>query len=322
MSESPTPALPESLRGPDLPLHLVRRFWVLLVIAGLALGSFGWWFLGAFNDQHYAPVQPIAYSHKLHAGDLHIDCGYCHFNAERGKHAGVPPMSVCMGCHSQVKTGSPEIKKLADIVEKGSYVGDDGVVNEGGVVHWARVHKLPDHVYFSHQWHVKAGVACQTCHGPVETMEVVRQFAPLTMGWCLDCHRNTNYVGGPHYDPKQPATFTVGTANYDVVRARQQPDPVVVFHDREVKPSSAAKAAASSGPELPAVEPAQSPADATYARLLHDHPDLPRWRIRDLPESHRAYYGKLYEHDDQGKPILELSRTFMNAPTQCSTCHQ
>jgi hypothetical protein len=323
------------LRGPDLPIGMIKHFWISLAIVLTLAGLFVIWFLGAFNDQGFAPEQPIAYSHKQHAGDLHIPCLYCHFNAERGKHAGVPPMSVCLGCHGQgqgqVLANRPEIQKLAAIAEKGSYTDADGVIHEGGMVHWARVHKLPDHVYFSHQWHVKAGVACQTCHGPVETMAVVRQYAPLTMGWCLDCHRKSNYVGGPSYRKDDPASFAVGSANYDVVRARQLTDPEVEFAPRRIAPDSAPPAQADAAAGASAAHAPHRSAEAApdagdaIQRLLKARPELadrPRWRLADLPETHREAYRDLLDKDANGQPILDLSKTFMNAPTQCSTCHQ
>ena len=134
----------------------------------------------------YAPEQPIAFSHKLHAGKLEIDCLYCHSNAEKGPHASVPPMSTCMGCHSVVATKEPEIVKLTEYYEKAKETGK--------VIPWIRIHRLPDHVYFTHQMHVNAGVECQTCHGEVQEMEVVRQVRSLEMGDCLSCHRDDNYV--------------------------------------------------------------------------------------------------------------------------------
>jgi hypothetical protein len=276
-------------------------------------------------------LQPIAFSHQLHAGDLKIDCAFCHFNAERGKHAGVPPMSVCLSCHGPdkgaVANKSPEIAKLLAIADKGSYTDEDGVVREGGVVHWNRVHKLPDHVYFSHQWHVKAGVACQTCHGAVEEMAVVRQHATLSMGWCLDCHRGSNYVGGLQFDG-HPATFSVGTANYDVMRhpARTPADPVVTFTDREVAGTSTAKADHGHGQPV-AVDAAQADKRASthraFVEQLKANQGLPRWRIADLPATHQQVYYDLYRKDANGKMSFDdFSRTFMNAPTHCSTCHQ
>ena len=130
----------------------------------------------------YAPKQPIAYSHKVHAGDLKIDCKYCHFGSEMSRHAGIPPLNVCMNCHKQnlVKPGSPELKKLTDAYEKGE------------PIHWVKIHHLPDFVSFDHSRHVNRGVACQTCHGPIQTMEVVAQANTLAMGWCVNCHREYN----------------------------------------------------------------------------------------------------------------------------------
>src|SRR5690606_28388027 len=126
----------------------------------------------------YQPVQPIAFSHELHAGQMGLDCRYCHFNVEKGRHAGVPPTETCLNCHSLVKTESPEIKKLLE-------------AHKNGVpVNWVRVHKLADFAYFDHSAHVNKGVSCVDCHGRVDQMTEVRAEAPLSMSWCLDCHRN------------------------------------------------------------------------------------------------------------------------------------
>jgi hypothetical protein len=221
-----------------------------------------------------------------------------------------------MGCHSQVAVNRPDIRQLALIAATGSYTDTAGVVHHGGAVHWNRVHKLPDHVYFSHQWHVKAQVACQTCHGPVEKMTVLRQHAPLTMGWCLECHRRSHYVGGPSYKPGDAASFSVGTANYDVLRRRQRTDPEVAFAERAVKGDSAAPVATGQQAK-PDPAPTTDTTATTLKRLLASHPDLPRWRVVDLPESHQAFYQDLID----AKGGL-LSASFMNATTQCSTCHQ
>ncbi|HET9553351.1 MAG TPA: cytochrome c3 family protein [Anaeromyxobacteraceae bacterium] len=129
------------------------------------------------------PAQPIAFSHRIHAGDAKIGCTSCHAYAARGPVAGVPSMGRCRGCHKFVKEDpkdprvTAEIKVVLDLLQRDQ------------VVSWVRVHRLPDHVFFTHERHVAAGLRCQECHGEVEKMEVVRQVAPLTMGWCLDCHR-------------------------------------------------------------------------------------------------------------------------------------
>lgn len=126
--------------------------------------------------------QPINYSHKLHAGEMQINCEYCHSGARRSIHAGVPSSSVCMNCHGEggVKAeGRPELEKLVDYHERGE------------VIPWVKVHDLPDFVFFSHKGHVRGGVACQECHGEVQDdMTVAQRVGELTMGWCLNCHEN------------------------------------------------------------------------------------------------------------------------------------
>ena len=138
------------------------------------------------DNSGYKPVQPIAYSHRLHAGELRIDCQFCHIGAERGRHATIPALSTCLKCHDQVKNKpgtkepSPEIAKLRDAVQ------------EGRNVTWTRVHRLPGYVFFNHSRHINSQVACQSCHGEIQTMETVEQARALTMGECLTCHRDTN----------------------------------------------------------------------------------------------------------------------------------
>lgn len=158
-------------------------------------------------DQGYQPVQPIHYSHRIHAGDNGIDCKYCHSSARVSKHSGIPSLNVCMNCHKSIYEVAPETQQQgltefgvdynAEIKKLYAAVGWDDAnqqyTGESQPVKWVRIHNLPDFVYFNHSQHVTvAGVECQTCHGPIETMEVVEQFAPLTMGWCINCHRETN----------------------------------------------------------------------------------------------------------------------------------
>ncbi len=135
------------------------------------------------NNQGYEPEQPIAFSHKIHAGDNAISCLYCHDSAEKGRHAGLPAASVCMNCHSNIKKDSPEIQKVTKALD------------EKQVIEWVRVHRLADFVYFNHAQHVAVGkVNCQSCHGAVEKMTRLRQDQNMTMGWCLDCHKNSDVV--------------------------------------------------------------------------------------------------------------------------------
>ncbi len=124
-----------------------------------------------------APVQPIPFSHQLHAGKYEIGCTLCHAYARRGPVAGIPTTARCNACHKFVATDKPEVKKV------------NAAFAAGRPLVWDRVWRLPDHVYFTHERHVAAGLACQKCHGPVETMEVTARTHPVTMGWCVDCHR-------------------------------------------------------------------------------------------------------------------------------------
>jgi hypothetical protein len=130
------------------------------------------------TDVGYSPKQPIPYSHALHVGKLGLDCRYCHTAVETANHMPVPPTATCMNCHQRVAVDSP---KLAPLRESAA---------TGKPVHWVRVHDLPDYVYFDHSAHVTRGIGCVSCHGRIDTMEQVYQVNTLSMGWCLDCHRN------------------------------------------------------------------------------------------------------------------------------------
>lgn len=167
------------------------------------LSAFTWVFVlfvvktsldGAFSvgvQQGYAPKQPIAFSHKLHAGEYEIDCNYCHTGVNKSRAATIPAANICMNCHGVVKKESPEIQKIYAAIENDQ------------PIEWVRVHNLPDLAYFNHSQHVNvAGVECETCHGDIKTMEVVEQRSSLTMGWCIDCHRTTdvNSKGNAYYD--------------------------------------------------------------------------------------------------------------------------
>ncbi len=158
----------------------VPKFIPPVLIGGLVLivFVFSYWFSPWNLEVGYEPSQPIAYSHELHAGQLAIDCRYCHFGVERSSNAGVPPTQVCMNCHSNVL---PDSKKIAGIVKS---------FQTNKPLEWTRVHELPDYVYFDHSAHVNVGVGCISCHGRVDKMEKVRQVKPLSMAWCLECHRN------------------------------------------------------------------------------------------------------------------------------------
>lgn len=198
---------------------VVKNQFVVLSVVVLFLLSGAYFAYGYMMqigvDQGYEPIQPIHYSHKIHAGDNQIDCKYCHSAARTSKTAGIPSLNVCMNCHKNIseykgvedkKNGytrafyTAEIQKLYDAVgwnpETRKYTG------EQKPVHWVRIHNLPDFAYFNHSQHVSvAGVACQQCHGEVQQMEIVHQHAPLTMGWCVNCHRETKVNSeNPYYE--------------------------------------------------------------------------------------------------------------------------
>jgi hypothetical protein len=150
----------------------------ILVCAGAAIGMYSYFSHPKVLDTGYTPVQPVPYSHKLHAGDMGMDCRYCHFTVEKSSYAAIPPTEVCMNCHVRVKPQSPNLTKVRE-----SYA-------TGEPIPWVKIHKLPDYVYFNHQAHVIAGVSCVSCHGRVDQMAEVKQVQPLSMAFCLECHRN------------------------------------------------------------------------------------------------------------------------------------
>jgi len=162
----------------------------LLVVAGIV----AWRSMGA-NDpaRRTPPVQPVAFSHAHHVGEVGLDCRYCHTSVEHEASAGIPPLSTCMTCHSQLFTDQDE---LAPLIQ--AYA-------QQRTLRWQRVHTLPDFVYFDHSIHVAKGVGCESCHGRVDTMQLTERVAPLTMGWCLECHRNPAAQLRP-----QSEVFTMG----------------------------------------------------------------------------------------------------------------
>jgi hypothetical protein len=153
---------------------------IFLVAGMLGLSSckmqFGWGY-----NEGFSPDQPIAFDHALHVNQNKIQCLYCHNQVERSPHSSIPPLSTCMNCHLVVKTDSPQIQKLRDAYDKGVSIP------------WVKVHMLPDHVKFNHSAHLAKGVNCETCHGKVETMKKIAQYQDLSMGWCVNCHREPQY---------------------------------------------------------------------------------------------------------------------------------
>lgn len=199
---------------PNRNVTLVLLIGLLFSLTVLVLGNNGMRLPG--NHQGYAPEQPIAFSHRLHAADLQINCLYCHFGAEKSRHAGIPAASVCMNCHTFVaaplgavraedelakeenrspgRVVSPQIQKIYDALALDESMNRDAAKTPTPI-EWVKIHNVPDFVYFDHRAHVSAGVSCQRCHGAVETMERVFQVEALNMGWCVNCHRRVNEIG-------------------------------------------------------------------------------------------------------------------------------
>lgn len=180
-------------------------FFVILLVT---IASGAWTFSTLWNTNvhtGYQPVQPIKYPHDLHAGVMKIECQYCHAGAYKSKNATIPSLNVCMNCHKVVKTESPEIQKIY------SALGYDPKTQKydstkASPIQWVRIHNLPDFAYFNHSQHVVVGgVKCQTCHGQIQEMKEVAQHSPLTMKWCVQCHKRTdvNFKGNAYYTQMQ-----------------------------------------------------------------------------------------------------------------------
>ena len=203
-------------RGEPVPFYRNKTYLMLGVLVLFMIGGYNTVSsaieLGRMKD--YQPEQPIYYSHKVHAGTNQISCLYCHGSAQDGKHSGIPSVNVCMNCHMAIKEykGDPIVKEdgktldaNAEIQKLYSYAGwnsetkqynpdnnNDGVPDGAHAIPWVKIHNLPDHVYFNHSQHVKVGKQnCQTCHGNIQEMPEVKQFSDLSMGWCINCHRES-----------------------------------------------------------------------------------------------------------------------------------
>lgn len=159
----------------SVPLKVVL---VVTVLGVTAVAGVTYYLTPKYSRVGYAPTQPVAYNHYLHAEQLGIDCRYCHTYVDESGHANVPDAGTCMNCHSQVKKDSPLLEPIRKSYETGE------------PVEWVRIHKVPDYVYFNHAVHVNRGISCVECHGQINEMEVVYHAEPLSMGWCLECHRN------------------------------------------------------------------------------------------------------------------------------------
>lgn len=200
---------------PVLSPYKTFRYWAsnnkkIVALVGLFFVSWllkqGWdGLMGIGIYQGYAPEQPIKFSHQIHAGQNQIACVYCHSGVEKSKHANIPSANVCMNCHAYIQEGPVDGKvEIGKIYAALDYNPETRVYGPNKKpIEWIRVHNLPDHVYFNHSQHVKVGkIECTECHGPVDSMAVIQQYSPLTMGWCIDCHRKTevDYKDNKYYE--------------------------------------------------------------------------------------------------------------------------
>jgi menaquinone reductase, multiheme cytochrome c subunit len=163
---------------------------VVVVMALGAVGLFAYFAYPTVRNPGYAPRQPVNYSHRVHVGQMGMDCTYCHYTVQKAAFAAIPSTEICMNCHIRVRVNSQELAPVRE-----SYA-------TGDPIEWIKVHRLPDYVFFNHSAHVNSGVSCVSCHGRVDQMEIVRQVEPLNMAWCLDCHRNP----APHIRPVELVT--------------------------------------------------------------------------------------------------------------------
>ena len=186
----------------------VKLIFALGIIGGTVTAAINYYATPKYTRVGYQPRQPVSYNHEFHAGELGIDCRYCHHGVEKSAHANIPSAHVCMSCHKNIKADSPLLEPIRDsyygedvnkdgILSDDEDINGDGVLNAGDPVAWVRIHKTPDYVYFNHAVHVNRGVSCVECHGRIDKMEVVHHDQPLSMAWCLDCHRNPEDVLRP-----------------------------------------------------------------------------------------------------------------------------
>ena len=206
--------------------RLVGVFGIIIAFAGMKSCWEACYDIGVYYDwetqKGYKPEQPIKFSHKLHAGDNEIACQYCHSSVEKSRHAGIPTVNICMNCHKGIQSGPVyKDKEIAKIYAAAGFDAKNGTYDNSkqNPLQWIKVHNLPDHVYFNHSQHVVVGkIECATCHGDVKSMTVAEQKSPLTMKWCIECHRKTEVAmaGNAYYDRLHKALKEKYAGQYDV----------------------------------------------------------------------------------------------------------
>ncbi len=198
-----------------LPLQIIIY---LFILGGIVTAATTYYGTPKYSRVGYAPTQPVPFSHALHAGQLGLDCRYCHSHVDEAGPANIPSSQTCMNCHNQIKTDSPLLAPV-----RASY-------ESGEPVEWVRVHEVPDYVYFNHSVHVNRGVSCVECHGRIDEMEVVTHNQPLSMGWCLECHRKPENV------LRTPSLVTNLDWEHPKGEAGQTEDGLKYKHDWNVLP--------------------------------------------------------------------------------------
>ena len=179
----------------------VKVIFAFAVIGGTVTAGINYYATPKYTRVGYQPKQPVSYDHSFHAGELGLDCRYCHHGVEKSSHANIPSANVCMSCHKNIKADSPLLEPIRDsyygedingdgILSESEDIDGDGKISPGPSVPWVRIHKTPDYVYFNHAIHVNRGVSCVECHGRIDQMEVVHHDKSLSMAFCLECHRN------------------------------------------------------------------------------------------------------------------------------------
>ncbi len=203
---------PKSANG--LPLQIVIY---LVVLAGIATAGVTYYMTPKYTRVGYAPVQPVPFSHAKHVQEVGLDCRYCHSNVDKSGHSNVPTAQTCMNCHSVVKSTSPLLAPIRESYEKGTPVP------------WVWIHTTPDYAYFNHSIHVNRGVSCVECHGKVNEMDTVAHMQPLSMAFCIDCHRN------PEARLREPKdVFNLDSKT--LADQGRQKDAIDLVHNWKVKP--------------------------------------------------------------------------------------
>ncbi len=206
-------------------LILIKGLVALLIVGGLVTVAVWYYFTPKYSRVGYQPIQPVAFDHKLHVGQLGLDCRYCHSNVEVSSHSNFPSTQTCMNCHGQIQATNPKLKPVRDSWATGQPIS------------WVKIHNVPDYAYFNHSVHVSRGVSCVSCHGQVNEMNVVWHNQSQSMAWCLNCHRNPQEYVRPVAADKPGATSPVFDLNWTPPAGKTQAElGKKLVHDWKIDP--------------------------------------------------------------------------------------